>query len=238
MSAFDWNGAEWTCSASGRRPSGLDLDIVNHFQAHIQSAQFPCPMAQSALFGGGLTVGIYDGLDDADSLIELYKDAERWNARGGRSGYVSFLAAFRRQIASEQDRFHSVLWKVLGTLRLMDTAISPAPPGTSDDINAPDFAFSLYGSAFFVVGLSPVSPRISRRTRFEGFALNPHDQFEKLRAERKMERIQQISRKKDLALQGSTNPLLASHGEISAAHQYSAVEDAILPEWPKRPHGE
>ncbi|HSP45414.1 MAG TPA: YqcI/YcgG family protein, partial [Chthoniobacterales bacterium] len=56
---------------------------------------------------------------------------------------------------------------------------------------------------------------------------NPHEQFERLRADGKWKRMQETIRSRDVELQGSINPMLSDFGEQSEARQYSgrAVED-------------
>ena len=58
---------------------------------------------------------------------------------------------------------------------------------------------------------------------------NFHDQFETLRASGKFARMQEAIRKRDIALQGSINPVLARFGEASEARQYSGQE--VSQEW-------
>ena len=56
---------------------------------------------------------------------------------------------------------------------------------------------------------------------------NLHDQFERLRAAGRYDKLRGAILSRDVALAGSVNPMLASHGTMSAARQYSgrAVED-------------
>jgi FPC/CPF motif-containing protein YcgG len=56
---------------------------------------------------------------------------------------------------------------------------------------------------------------------------NLHDQFERLRAEGRYERLRASIVDRDAAWTGSVNPMLAQHGERSAARQFSgrAVPD-------------
>ena len=56
---------------------------------------------------------------------------------------------------------------------------------------------------------------------------NLHDQFERLRADGLYEKLRATILERDEALQGSINPMLSRHGELSEARQYSgrAVEE-------------
>ena len=50
---------------------------------------------------------------------------------------------------------------------------------------------------------------------------NLHDQFERLREEGKYERMREAIVERDRALAGDVNPMLARHGSVSEARQYS-----------------
>ena len=56
---------------------------------------------------------------------------------------------------------------------------------------------------------------------------NLHDQFEQLRDEGRYEQLRDRIIARDVALAGTVNPMLARHGELSEARQYSgrAVND-------------
>lgn len=87
---------------------------------------------------------------------------------------------------------------------------------------------SFGGEAFFVVGLHPGASRPARRFAQPALIFNLHDQFEQLRAEGRYETMREKILRRDEALAGSRNPMLARHGEISEARQYSgrAVDGA------------
>ena len=63
--------------------------------------------------------------------------------------------------------------------------------------------------------------RTARRTAYPTLVFNLHDQFEKLRESQRYERMREAILKRDAALDGEPNPMLARHGEISEAVQYS-----------------
>ena len=102
-----------------------------------------------------------------------------------------------------------------------DGSVSPHP----DD---PKFSLSFGGQAFFVVGLHPNASRPARRFPRPTLVFNLHDQFERLRAEGRYEKMRDKIIERDVALAGEPNPMLARHGEASEARQYSGrvVDDA------------
>jgi FPC/CPF motif-containing protein YcgG len=50
---------------------------------------------------------------------------------------------------------------------------------------------------------------------------NLHDQFERLRAEGRYEKLRGAILDRDIAMAGSINPMLSRHGDVSEARQYS-----------------
>jgi len=80
---------------------------------------------------------------------------------------------------------------------------------------------SFGGEAFFLVGLHPNASRPARRFERPAVIFNLYEQFERLRAAGKYEAMREKILVRDEALAGSRNPMLARHGEISEARQYS-----------------
>ncbi len=87
--------------------------------------------------------------------------------------------------------------------------------------DSPHFSLSFGGEAFFAVGLHPNASREARRFRAPAIVFNLHAQFEQLRADGLYEKLRRTILERDEALQGSTNPMLARHGQVSEARQYS-----------------
>jgi len=94
--------------------------------------------------------------------------------------------------------------------------------------------------------LHPRSSRLARQFRWPALVFNPHEQFERLRADGKWKRMQHTIRERDVELQGSVNPMLSDFGETTEARQYSgrAVEadweapfDPVKPSPGKCPFG-
>ena len=61
----------------------------------------------------------------------------------------------------------------------------------------------------------------ARRFVHPALVFNLHDQFEQLRAEGRYEKLRASILERDVALAGNENPMLARHGEVSEARQYS-----------------
>lgn len=72
-----------------------------------------------------------------------------------------------------------------------------------------------------MVGLHPGASRRARRHKIPALIFNLHDQFEQLRAQGRYEPLRRSILDRDVALAGSINPMLARHGSMSEARQYS-----------------
>ncbi|MEX2455107.1 MAG: guanitoxin biosynthesis heme-dependent pre-guanitoxin N-hydroxylase GntA, partial [Rhodospirillaceae bacterium] len=77
------------------------------------------------------------------------------------------------------------------------------------------------GTAFFVVGLFPGASRTARRFDFPTLVFNSHEQFERMREDNGFDRMKEVIRRRDEALDGSINPMLEDYGAGSEARQYS-----------------
>ena len=62
--------------------------------------------------------------------------------------------------------------------------------------------------------------RSARRFKYPTMVFNLHAQFERLRDEGRYETIRNKTIERDVALDGSANPMLARHGEAPPAAQY------------------
>ena len=110
----------------------------------------------------------------------------------------------------------------------------------SRDPDDPHFSLSFGGQAFFVVGLHPGASRPARRFERPAMVFNLHDRFVRLREEGRYEKLRASILDRDVAVAGSLNPMLARHGEMSEARQYSgrAVGNDWQCPFDSRPLGE
>lgn len=191
---------------------------------HVADAGFPCVGARSAFNKGRVRFGRYGRLGAGLDIPDLCADLQAFSAEFPEPGFepVSFIALFDDERLDEE-AFANRLWRELQKIHAHDTAAFDWDPTVSDDPAEPDFSFSVAGRAFFVVGLHPQASRIARRTPMPCLVFNFHDQFEALRATGKYGGLQKVIRQRDIALQGSINPVLAGFGDSSEARQYSGV---------------
>lgn len=212
--------------ATGRdaaSPQGLIRDFV-------ADKAFPCVGAKSALNKGRMQVEKFGALGDPSTTPALHAALQSYSAAYPDPGSVpaTFIAVFAQEQLDEH-AFEQRLWRQLQALHAHDCALGIGwAEDVADDPERNDFSFSVGGRAYFVVGLHPGASRLARRAPRPCLVFNFHEQFEQLKANGKYASMQDAIRTRDIALQGSINPVLARFGEASEARQYSgrAVEAA------------
>src|SRR5690606_13013174 len=121
-----------------------------------------------------------------------------------------------------EEAFERCLWDRLQSLADKDAWRGQrSDERVSADPSDPHFSLSFGEEAFFVVGLHPNASRPARRFAHPTMVFNLHDQFEHLRAEGRYEKLRSSILDRDVKLSGSLNPMIARHGTISEARQYS-----------------
>jgi FPC/CPF motif-containing protein YcgG len=206
-------------------------DLTASLTGMIEHEEFPCLGARSVFRRENATIRVYDELASKAATPVLLQDLSDFaQAVDPAGGFASFVAIFRGPTVPDEHAFERLLWTQLRLLNADDDA------EWNDDVSSDPmdehFAFSVAGTAFFVVGLHPGASRDARRTVSPTLVFNLHEQFETLRASGKFERLRDVIRERDAALQGSINPMVSDHGSGSEARQYSgrAVEsDWVAP---------
>lgn len=204
-----------------------DTHLIDDFRNFIHQTSFPCVGAKSALAKGTLDIllarDLQSNWDDRLIYEGLSKVIEAY--RKDPSIFRSFAVVFQGPMTLNEKAFERHLWARAESLTNKDTWLgAPRDPGVSDDPNDPHFSLSFAGEAFFIVGLHPMASRPARRFERPVMVFNLHDQFEQLRHQGRYERMRDTIIKRDIELSGSPNPMLAQHGSISEARQYSGRE--------------
>ena len=196
--------------------------LIEQFRSFVAARDFPCVGAKSAMNRDRMEFISLDAFGSAASTSALASELSAYSARHPDPGVdpVSLVALFSGAVESE-DAFHDALWAQLQSLHDLDRADHAWAEGVSSDPESSQFSFSVAGRAFFVVGLHPKSSRLARRAPVPTLVFNFHNQFEALRASGRYDKLQAAIRQRDIALQGSINPVLARFGEGSEARQYS-----------------
>lgn len=198
--------------------------LAEEFKAHIAQSSFPCVGAKSALAKGLLEIVIAFDMRSAWDDLRIHDRLIGWaeNYRDDPEGLRSIAVIFSQPSSLDENGFEQLLWERLQSFAEKDNWLGqPYDPAVSPDPVDPHFSLSFGGQAYFVVGLHPAASRPARRFSHPVMVFNLHDQFEKLRAGGRYERMRDAILERDRQLAGDINPMLARHGESSEARQYS-----------------
>ena len=198
--------------------------LAERFRDLIQNPSFPCVGAKAALARGqirfviGRDIGAAD--DDARLHAALMAFVCRYQARPAL--FQSLVVIFDRPGGLSEEGFEARMWDRLQALSDQDSRLGHAYDArVAPDPQDAHFSLSCAGEAFFVVGLHPGASRKARLFAAPALVFNLHDQFERLRAEGRYERMRETIQARDVSWAGSVNPMLTRHGERSEAPQYS-----------------
>lgn len=206
--------------------------LGERFAAFLEDSAFPCVGAKSALARAEMEIiearDVRSSWDDSTIFAAVTRFAARYKA--DPHPFQSLAVVFHQPDQMEEAAFEAALWQRLQSMADKDAFNGYLhDPRVSDDVDNPHFALSFGEEAFFVVGLHPGASRPARRFERPAIVFNPHGQFETLREQGRYDKLRSSILKRDVAIAGSTNPMLAGHGEISAARQYSGRE--VGPRW-------
>lgn len=214
-------------SPPGRRPPFPAFDrkpLAQSLRDHIAAGDFPCVGAKSALARGTLRVVTAWSLDSGWDDLRIHRKLLDWSAayRTDREGLRSLAVVFAGPCDLDEAEFERLMWQRLQSFADKDEWLGqPYDARVSSDPEDPHFSLSFGGEGYFVVGLHPQASRPARRTPHPTLVFNLHEQFERLRTENRYDRMREAIMSRDIKLAGGPNPMLASHGEASAAAQYS-----------------
>lgn len=206
--------------------------VADDLAKFIQDPHFPCVGAKSALGKGQLHTYTARQIDSAWNDVEIQDRLMQfaWDYAQDKTLFTSFAVIFEGPLDLSEKDFERFMWDRIQSLTEKDTwRGQPADPRVSSDPDDPHFSLSFGGEAFFVVGLHPHASRPARRFAYPTMIFNLHDQFETLREQNRYEKLRASILDRDEKLAGSINPMLARHGSISEARQYSGR--AVSEEW-------
>lgn len=201
-----------------------DARLVRAFEDFVRDGEFPCVGAKSALNKQQMHFyvahNICSGWDDLRIWPHIAALAAEY--RHSPELFQTLVVLFRNPRALREEEFEQAMWARLQSLSDKDEWLGEqVDPRVSADPDDPHFAVSFAGEGFFIVGLHAQASRPARRFSHPAMVFNLHDQFERLRTDGLFEILQETIRQRDQELAGSINPMLAEHGEESAARQYS-----------------
>ena len=211
-----------------RHPAENAHEAMLH--ARVADAAFPCVGAKAALARGTLEVMAADRIDSAWDDLRMHDALLVFTAgyRADPTLFRSFAVVFEGPEDRDEAAFEELLWQRVQSLSDKDVWRGQTyDDRVSHDPDSPHFSLSFGGEAFFVIGLHPRASRPARRLPKPTLVFNLHDQFERLRADGRYEPMRETILARDERYAGSRNPMLARHGSVSEARQYSGrVVDA------------
>ncbi|MBU0557408.1 MAG: YqcI/YcgG family protein [Alphaproteobacteria bacterium] len=203
---------------------GEEARLRASFQTFIMDKSFPCVGAKSALSRGTLNILVGWSIDSAWDDVRLHGELMAWAESYAQDPglFRSLAIIFARAAPLDEQAYEQAMWERLQSLADKDAWLGlPYDERVSRDPEDPHFSLSFGGEAFFAVGLHPAASRPARRFERPVIVFNLHDQFEQLRQEGRYEKIRETIIARDVDLAGEANPMLARHGEMSEAAQYS-----------------
>ncbi len=206
--------------------------LIDAFHAHIADQDFPCVGAKAALTRGQLKTVIARAIDSGWNDLQIHAALLAFVADYRREDkmFQSLAVIFEAPTSFGEAEFEAHLWRRVQSIADKDAWLGQHyDPAVSPDPENPHFSLSFGGEAFFVVGLHPNASRPARRFKTAAMVFNLHDQFQRLRAEGRYEKLRAAILERDEAFAGSANPMLSRHGTVSEARQYSGR--AVDPAW-------
>jgi FPC/CPF motif-containing protein YcgG len=221
--------ASATPSACVYDPDDGGHPLAARFRVFVGEYSFPCVGAKSALGRGQMHFLVARSIESAWDDLRIYNGLLRFASRYRENPklFVSFVVLFQDATAVSEHQFEHSLWQRVQSLSDKDGWHGQAyDDRVSADPESRNFSLSFGGEAFFVVGLHPGASRLARKFETPALVFNLHDQFEELRRQDRYEGLRKSIISRDVALAGLPNPMLARHGDVSEARQYSgrAVE--------------
>jgi len=198
-------------------------ELLDSLTDKVGDMEYPCVGAKAALNSKQLRIGVYDHMATDETTGRLGHDLQHYIAEtlASDSEYMTMVAFFREEEATEEIDFEKKLWAQLQLLHNSDKSPEPWDSEVSSNPADTNFSFSYNGTAFFVVGLHPNASRRARRLGYTAMAFNLHRQFEQLREKGVYENMKKVIRVRDAAYDGSINPMLKDFDQGLEAPQYS-----------------
>lgn len=198
-------------------------DIFHSIADKISDIEYPCVGAKAALNSKQIRLGMYNSMATEETTEQLGKDLKHYIAEttAANSEYMTMVAVFREEDPCSEHAFEQKLWAQLQRLHDSDDSQHPWDPKVSSNPEDTDFSFSYSGTSFFVVGLHPNASRKARRLGYTAMAFNLHRQFEQLREKGVYDNMKKVIREREVAYDGSVNPMLGDFGDGLEAPQYS-----------------
>lgn len=226
-----WAGPSKTGGYAPARLDGLRLlhieKFIGTYLAGFMSGH-PCIGARSlASERTGFYYAVYRDMRSVETAISVLDDIETYYKHSDDAcGPVlkSFICIFA-EVVESPEQFANLFWPFMQTVHDIDCLTHDYDAAVSSDPSSEAFELSFRGRAAFPTSLHPASQRTARRYAYPGWALNQSAQFNELRARGEFDdwkrKIRTVDAKFDPS--GTSNPLLADHGEGSPGAQLGGI---------------
>ena len=201
-----------------------DHPLARSFKDFVEDDNFPCVGAKSAMAQHHIHYYVASDIRSTWDDLRIHHVIARFvrMSKADPTGFWSCVILFEDRSPLTEQRFEHALWSRLQSWSDKDEWLGfEVGEKISTDASDPQFALSFAGEAFFAVGLHPGSSRIARQFGAPAIILNPHRQFQELRASGRYDKMRKVILERDSKIAGSINPMLAAHGSVSEARQYS-----------------
>ena len=188
--------------------------IVDAIAEMVGRPDYPCLGARSVFRRDRATVRVYDELDAPATAPLLLQDLlEFASAVDLDEGFASFIAIFRGPRIIDERHFERLLWSQLRRLHAADE--EPWSDEVSPDPEDEHFAFSVAGNRLLRRGPAPMASRDARRAASPPWSSTSTSSSWRCGRRDTIPRMRDRIRDRDEQLQGTINPMVADHGEIS-----------------------
>ena len=212
-----------------RQPDAAELAVHDELLEQVLGEGYPCVGARSAFNRRLYRFGRYAEIGADAAARAVCHDLYEFSYEMGEmdSAFVTFIATFGQPNVTSEAHFERLMWAHMQQMHEIDVHFFAWDPAVSRNPEDERFSFSIGGRAYFVVGMNPLASRNARQFPHAALVFNLHQQFERLRERGKYESMRNMIRARDMAFQGSINPVLLDFGNASEARQYSgrALED-------------
>jgi FPC/CPF motif-containing protein YcgG len=194
----------------------------------VSQKNYPCIAAVQALYRKEYMYDVYADFGSGKSGPTLAENLIRFKReqQSRKLPFLTYFALFPQDQSQTELQFEERLWNELSAAASDSGRWDPEFSENPEDKN---FCFSLDGSAFFVVGMNPVSSRKSRRFPYDALVFNLYSQFHDLMQEGLYDNMVKLNRERDLRFEGSVNPMVEKYNEQWESIQFSGRQNS--PEW-------
>src|SRR5690606_26688549 len=177
----------------------LAFRIKEAFKNKIDTDEYPCVGAKSAMNTDQFRFGIYQDMGSPSTTSSLANDLQKYlqETIDADSQYMSMIAVFSDRVDTELE-FEKRLWAQLQALHDGESGDQVWDPAVSDDPESSNFSLSFHCPVFLVVDVYPPASRKARWLDEFALAFNSHLPCDPLRAKGVYERLKAVLREREI----------------------------------------